>query len=172
MEKSTFQSTINAFKNAGVTKYMLSVDGENTTRNLNNETSIIIEKGDHVVIFSMTDNVGSLNKDAVYDVAVIPYTNITGIRAIGMSFEQGIAVASELGIDGEDAYKDLIKNNKPRQNNNPGVGGQLKMYTKEVEEPVLDGEGNPVLDDEGNPVTVKKEVPTIPDRMSHYVVNG
>ena len=173
MEKETFQRTLQAFKNAGIDKYMVCIGGDNN-RMFNNESSIVVDKGDCVVIFNLCDNVGNLTIDAVYDVAVLDYGNISNLKAIGMTMEQGLAIAAELGIDGEDSFKDLIKNNKPRQNNNPGVGGQLKVYTKEVDtdEPELDNEGNPVLDEEGNPVMKKQTVPTLPGRMSHYVYTG
>ena len=172
MDKSIFIATIDSLAAAGIKKYMVSTDGINTTRFYNNDTSVIVQKEDYVVVFSLCDNVGNLTKDAVYDIAVLPYENITSIHAIGVSFEEGLVAADELGITGEDAFKDLVKKNKPRQNNNPGVGGQMKFYTKEILEPVLDENGNPVLDENGNPKTITKEVPTLPNRMSHYVVNG
>ena len=72
MEKETFQKTLQAFKNAGVEKYMVCIGGDNN-RMFNNETSIVVDKGDCVVIFNLCDNVGNLTIDAVYDVAVLDY---------------------------------------------------------------------------------------------------
>ena len=80
MEKSTFQRTLQAFKNAGVEKYMVCIGGDNN-RMFNNETSIVVDKGDYVVIFNLCDNVGNLTMDAVYDVAVLDYGNISNLKA-------------------------------------------------------------------------------------------
>lgn len=165
MTKATFQNILSKFEEVGIENYMVCIGGDNT-RMFNNATSIVYDTGSNVMIFSLTDNVGNLNTDAVYDITVVDYENISNVKAIGMSYDQGIAIMDALGYGSDEKFQDLIKNNKPRSNNNPGVGGNLKIFTEET--PVLDGDGNPVLNEDGTPKT-KTEV-VIPKGMSHYIV--
>ena len=157
MEKALFQNIVSAFKEAGITSYSIYSDGDNN-RLVNSETSVMIDDGAKVIIFSLTDNMGKLTPDAMYDITVIEYDHIVSIRSIGMTMEQGLQVANTLGINSNEDFKALVNSHRHRQNNNPGTGGQLKSYTKEVVE----------TDDDGNEVT--KTVPVVPNGMSHYVV--
>lgn len=157
MKKSTFQNIVNIFKDAGVTNFAIYSDGDNN-RLVNNETSVMVDGGDTLIIFSLTDNVGKLTPDAMYDVTVIEYEHIVDIKAVGMTMNAGLDVANKLGISSNEDFKTLVNKHRHRQNNNPGTGGQLKSYTKEVVD----------TDDDGNEVT--KTVPVVPQGMSHYVV--
>ena len=165
MEKALFQNIINTFKEAGITSYNIYSDGDNN-RLVNNESSVLIDDGAKVIIFSLTDNMGKLTPDAMYDITVIEYDHIVSIRAIGMTMEQGLQVANSLGINSNEDFKALVNSHRHRQNNNPGTGGQLKSYSKEVVE--TDEQGKPKKDDDGN--VVIKKVPVVPNGMSHYVV--
>lgn len=165
MEKETFQKTLRVFDEVGIKNYMICIGGDNT-RMFNNETSIVYDTGSDVMIFSITDNVGNLTVDANFDIAILDYGNISNIKALNMTYEQGIAIMDKLGYGSDEKFQDMLKSNKRRSNNNPGVGGNLKVYTEEV--PILDEEGNPVKDKNGNPVT-KTEI-TLPKGMSHYII--
>jgi hypothetical protein len=157
MDKAIFQNIVSIFKEVGIKSYNIYSDGDNN-RLVNNETSVIVDKGDKLVIFSLTDNVGKLTPNAMYDVTIIQYDKIVTVKAIGMTMEQGLEVANKLGIDSDEDFKTMVNSRRHRQSNNPGTGGQLKSYTKEVVD----------TDDEGNEVT--KTVPVVPKGMSHYVV--
>ena len=165
MDKATFQNIISTLEEVGVTAYEVCTGGDNT-RMFNSETSIIYDTGTGVMIFSLVDNVGNLTTDANFDVAVLDYENIVSVKSFNLTYEQGLEFMDKKGYKDDERFQNLLKSNKRRSNNNPGVGGNLKVYTEEV--PVLDEEGNPVKDENGNPVT-KTEI-TLPKGMNHYII--
>lgn len=165
MDKATFQNIISTLKEVGVEAYEVCTGGDNT-RMFNSETSIIYDTGTGVLIFSIVDNVGNLTTDANFDVVVLDYENIVSVKSFNLTYEQGLAFMNKKGYSDDERFQNLLKSNKRRSNNNPGVGGNLKVFTEEV--PVLDEEGNPVKDDDGNPIT-KTEV-VLPKGMNHYIV--
>ncbi len=165
MEKETVQKTLSIFEELKIDRYMICIGGDNN-RMFNSETSLVYDTGSEIIIFQISDKVGNLVDNSVFDYAVLDYGNISNIKAMHLTYEQGIELMNKLGYSSDERLLDMLKSNKPRTNNNPGVGGNLRLYTEEV--PVLDDNGEPVLDENNKPVT-KTEV-VLPKGMNHYIV--
>lgn len=165
MEKSTYENLVNSFKEVGITNYMIC-DGDANNELRNDESSLLFNDNDKVMSISICRNNGVVGTDSVFDFGAVEFDSISNIKALSISYEQGIALMNKLGFADDEKFLELLKSFKPRTANNPGVGGQLKFFTETV--PVLDDNGDPVLDDDGKPVT--KEAITLPKGMNHYIV--
>ncbi len=165
MKKSIYDDIVNKFEEVGITNYMVC-DSDSNNELRNDETSIIFSYSDKLIGISICRNSGVIGTDSVFDFGAIEFDTVSNVKALSMTYEQGIALMEKFGYANDERFKNLLKSFKPRTANNPGVGGQMKMFIEEV--PVLDDDGNPVKDDNGNHVT-KSEV-VLPKGMNHYIV--
>lgn len=128
MEKETFIKYHNAFKEAGITEIVIRCEGGN--RNVfQNDSSTFFVKDDCVEAIQRTRNYAKDN--GTFDVMCIPYENIDTIKAVSITYEQGLKLMEILGNKNEKNLQTLLDNTHIRRDIKPGTANIDGMKDEE-----------------------------------------
>ena len=131
MTKETYDSFISALQSVDVKEYVIRCEGGNRMVYHNGKTSFVFAKDDHIEAIEITQNYAV--DGGQFDVICVPYENIDTVKAVAITFEQGIKLMEALGNSGLDEF---FSKTPIRQDIKPGTANLAAMK---------DGKGNNIL---------------------------
>lgn len=122
MERVLIDKFLSALETANVTEYWLDCGSKGISFFHDGVSSFIKYKDDYAVWFEKTRNIG--NDKGQFNIEMVPYEYIDGIRTNDATFLEGLSIADSLGIkDAEmDEYFKNLKVRQPISSNPRGAG--------------------------------------------------